>query len=108
MKAGEHDRAIAFFRDSLAHKDAPPKNHLSLAAAFVAKGDDAAACFHLGLFFSFAMVALMSGYILYESSMILKHFPTNHPVAAAVMLFSTVATLFMWILRILMELSRDR
>jgi FtsH-binding integral membrane protein len=61
--------------------------------------------FHLGLFFSFAMVALMSGYILYETSHVLLHHRTDQPVAAALMLFSSVATLFYYILRILMELN---
>ena len=62
--------------------------------------------FHLGLFFSFAMVALMSGYILYETSFVMLHHRTDQPVAAAVMLFSSIATLFFYILRILMELNR--
>jgi FtsH-binding integral membrane protein len=63
---------------------------------------------NLGLFFSFAMVALISGYILYETSAILLHYPTHLYVSAALMLFSSVATLFFWILRILMLLSRER
>jgi FtsH-binding integral membrane protein len=62
--------------------------------------------FSLGLFFSFAMVALLSGYILYQTSMVLLHFRTDQHVAAALMLFSSVATLFWYILRILMELNR--
>jgi FtsH-binding integral membrane protein len=62
--------------------------------------------FHLGLFFSFAMVALMSGWILYETSFVLLHHRTDQPVAAAVMLFASIATLFFYILRILAELNR--
>lgn len=50
MKAGEHDRAIAFYKESLSRKSGATRNHLSLAAAYVAKGDDAPACFHLGCF----------------------------------------------------------
>jgi FtsH-binding integral membrane protein len=61
--------------------------------------------FSLGLFFSFAMVALISGYILYETSAVLLHMRTDQHVAAALMLFSSVATLFWWILRILMAFS---
>jgi FtsH-binding integral membrane protein len=61
--------------------------------------------FTLGLFFSFAMVALISGYILYETSAVLLHMRTDQHVAAALMLFSSVATLFWWILRILMAFS---
>jgi FtsH-binding integral membrane protein len=62
----------------------------------------------LGLFFSFAMVALMSGCILYQTSNILLHYRTTQHVAAALALFSSVATLFWWILRILMILNRSR
>jgi FtsH-binding integral membrane protein len=61
--------------------------------------------FSLGLFFSFAMVALISGYILYQTSAVLLHMRTDQHVAAALMLFSSVATLFYYILRILMALS---
>ncbi|MEY4613555.1 MAG: hypothetical protein RL179_1528 [Planctomycetota bacterium] len=64
--------------------------------------------FSLGLIFSFAMVGFMSGYILYETSLVMLHFPTDKHVAAALMLFSSVATLFFYILRILMAFnSRD-
>ena len=76
-------------------KRPPNKIHLMMAAAALA-------------LLPFAMVALMSGYILYETSFVLLHHRTDQPVAAAVMLFSSVATLFYYILRILMELnSRD-
>jgi FtsH-binding integral membrane protein len=61
--------------------------------------------FNLGLLFSFAVVALISGYILYETSAVLLHMRTDQHVAAALMLFSSVATLFYYILRILMALS---
>jgi FtsH-binding integral membrane protein len=64
--------------------------------------------FPLGLFFSFAMVALMSGYILYYTSQVMLHYRTDQHVAAALALFAAVATLFWYILRIVMELnSRD-
>jgi FtsH-binding integral membrane protein len=61
--------------------------------------------FSLGLIFSFAMVGFMSAYILYETSQVMLNFPTNKHVAAALMLFSSVATLFFYILRILMAFS---
>jgi len=64
--------------------------------------------FGLGLFFSFAMVALMSGFILFETSQIMLYHRTDQPVAAALSLFASVATLFFYILRILLILnSRD-
>src|SRR5947209_7599476 len=55
----------------------------------------------LGLWFSFAMVALASGYILYQTSNIMLHYRTGQHVAAALALFSSVATLFFYVLRIL-------
>jgi uncharacterized protein len=62
--------------------------------------------FSLGLLFSFAMVALISGYILYYTSNVLHHYRTDQHVAAALALFSSIATLFWYILQIVMA-SRD-
>jgi len=64
--------------------------------------------FHLGLFFAFAMVALMSGYILYYTSNVLHHYRTDQHVAAALALFAAIATLFWYILRIVMEVYGRR
>jgi FtsH-binding integral membrane protein len=64
--------------------------------------------FSLGLFFCFAMVALLSGCILFQTSKVLLHYPTNKHVAASLLLFSAVATLFYYILYILMLLSDRR
>jgi FtsH-binding integral membrane protein len=61
--------------------------------------------FSLGLIFSFAMVALMSGYILYYTSQVMLHYRTDQHVAAALALFAAVATLFWYILRIVMSVS---
>jgi FtsH-binding integral membrane protein len=63
--------------------------------------------FSLGLFFIGAMIALMAGYILYQTSLVMEHFPPTHHVAAALMLFSTVATLFWYVLQLLMSLRRN-
>jgi FtsH-binding integral membrane protein len=60
----------------------------------------------LGLGFSFVMVALMAGYILYDTSNVIHHFRTDQHVAAALELFADVALMFWYILRILMELNR--
>jgi FtsH-binding integral membrane protein len=62
--------------------------------------------FSLGLFFSFAMVALLSGYILYYTSAVLHHYRTDQHVAAALALFAAVATLFWYILQIVMASDR--
>lgn len=61
--------------------------------------------FSLGMWFPFAMVVLMSGYILYETSNIMLHYPTEAYVAAALALFASLATLFWYVLRIVMAFS---
>lgn len=62
--------------------------------------------FKLGLVFMFAMVALLSGYILYYTSAVLHHYRTHQHVAASLALFSSIATLFWYILQIVMS-SRE-
>ena len=62
--------------------------------------------FSLGAFFTGAMILLMAGYILYQTSLVMSYFPPSGYVAASLMLFSTIATLFWYVLRILMELNR--
>ena len=63
--------------------------------------------FALGAIFMGAMIALMAGYILYQTSLIMKEFPPTHHVAAALMLFSTIATLFWYVFQLLMSLKGD-
>lgn len=63
--------------------------------------------FSLGAIFSGAMILLMSGYILFQTSLVMAHFPPTGYVAAALMLFSTIATLFWYVLRLLMSLRSD-
>lgn len=62
--------------------------------------------FSLGLVFSFAMVALMCGYILYYTSAVMRHYGTEQYVAAALALFACIATLFWYILQIFMQSNR--
>jgi FtsH-binding integral membrane protein len=64
--------------------------------------------FSLGSLFAFAMVALMSGYILYYTSNVMYHFRTDQHVAAALALFAAVATLFWYILQIVMSANSRR
>ena len=63
--------------------------------------------FHLGAIFAGLMILLMAGYILYQTSLVMAHFPPTGYVAASLMLFSTIATLFWYVLQFLMSLSRD-
>jgi FtsH-binding integral membrane protein len=80
-------------------------------ASMIALGIIVAAIFfpiNLGLFFSFAMVALASAYILYDTSRVMLHYRTDQHVGAALELFASVAMLFWYILRIVMaSSSRD-
>jgi FtsH-binding integral membrane protein len=52
------------------------------------------------------MVGLASAYILYDTSNILHRYRTDQHVAAALALFASVATLFYYLLRLLMALNR--
>jgi FtsH-binding integral membrane protein len=63
--------------------------------------------FSVGLIFISAMVVLFSGWILYDTSNVLHHYPTNQHVAASLALFSSLATLFWWVLRLMSALNRD-
>jgi FtsH-binding integral membrane protein len=63
--------------------------------------------FSLGALFCGAVILLMAGYILYQTSMIMSYFRPTAYVAAALMLFSTIATLFWYVLQLLMTL-RER
>ena len=62
--------------------------------------------FGLGPLFSWAMVALAAGAILYHTSNVLHSFRTDQHVAAALALFASVALLFWWIIRIIAENRR--
>src|SRR5262249_53593845 len=63
--------------------------------------------FNLGLVFCFAMVAVASGFIIYDTSNVLHHYQTNQHVGAALELFASVALLFWYILEIAMLSRRD-
>src|SRR5258708_5508806 len=59
--------------------------------------------FQLGTFFSVAMVALAGGAILYDTSNVLHHYPEDRYVAAALQLFSSVALMLWYVLRLFMS-----
>jgi FtsH-binding integral membrane protein len=63
--------------------------------------------FSLGGVFAGAMILLMAGYVLYQTSLVMSHFPPTAYVAAALMLFSTIATMFWYVIRLLMSLRGD-
>jgi FtsH-binding integral membrane protein len=62
--------------------------------------------FSLGALFCGFVILLMAGYILYQTSLVMSAFPPTAFVAAALMLFSTIATLFWYVLQLLMSLNR--
>jgi len=54
------------------------------------------------------MVALLAACILFQTSAVIRDYRPTQYVAAALALFASIATLFYWILRILMMFqSRD-
>lgn len=61
--------------------------------------------FALGPIFTYAMIALACGYILYDTSNVMLHYRTTQYVAASLALFASVALLFWYILQMFM--SRD-
>ncbi len=60
--------------------------------------------FNLGLIFSVGMVLLAAGYILYQTSQVLAHYDTQNYVAASLALFSSVALMFWYVIRIFMRM----
>jgi FtsH-binding integral membrane protein len=61
----------------------------------------------LGSWFSFLVIALAAGYILYDTSNILHHYRTDEHVAAALELLADVVLMFYYILRVLIMNRED-
>ena len=61
----------------------------------------------LGTWFAGGMVLLMSGFILWETSNVLHHYQTDQHVAASLAIFSSLATLFWYVLQLSAALSSD-
>ena len=59
--------------------------------------------FNLGLVFSGAMVLLAGGYMLYHTSQVLQHHDPEGHVAAALELFSSMALMFWYMIRIFLR-----
>ena len=59
--------------------------------------------FELGTWFSVAMVGLAGAAILYDTSSILRNYPEDRYVGAALQLFASVAMMFWYVLRIFMS-----
>lgn len=55
----------------------------------------------LGTWFSVAMIAFAGAAVLYDTQKILRHYPADREVAAAMSLFASLALLFWYVLRLL-------
>lgn len=64
--------------------------------------------FSQGIWFSAVMIAILAGYILYDTSNVMYHYRTTQHVAASLALFSSVVTLFVYIVRFLLEMQSRR
>jgi FtsH-binding integral membrane protein len=62
--------------------------------------------FQLGTFFSVAMVVLAGGSILHDTSKVMREYPEDRYVGAALQLFAGVALLFWYVLRLFLSSRR--
>ncbi len=62
--------------------------------------------FELGVWFSVAMIALAGAAILYQTQTIIRRYPSEAYVGAAVQLFASVMLLFWYVLRLLGQMRR--
>ena len=61
--------------------------------------------FHLGTWFSVAMIGFAGAAVLYDTSNVLHHYPEDRYVAASLELFASIALMFWYVLQFFM--SRD-
>jgi len=59
--------------------------------------------FHLGTWFSVAMIGFAGAAVLYDTSNILNHYPEDRYVGAALALFGSIALMFWYVLRLFMS-----
>jgi len=59
--------------------------------------------FHMGTWFSVAMIGFAGAAVLYDTSNILHHYPEDRYVAAALGLFASIALMFWYVLRLFMS-----
>jgi len=63
--------------------------------------------FSLGIWFSGLMVVFAGGSVLYDTARVVRDYPTNLPVAAALSLFASIALMFWYVLRLLLSLASN-
>lgn len=59
--------------------------------------------FHLGTYFSMAMIGLAGASILYDTSKILRSYPDDRYIAAALELFASIALMLWYVLRLFLS-----
>ena len=59
--------------------------------------------FQFGQWFSLAMIGLLGASVLFQTSQIMRTYPTDKYVAASLELFGSIALLFLWILRFMRD-----
>ena len=59
--------------------------------------------FHLGTWFSVAMIGFAGSAVLYDTSNIIHHYPQDKYVAASMQLFASIVMMFWYILRLFMH-----
>lgn len=87
-------------------KDLSFMRPLIMWASFAAMGAIVISLFtsaQLGVWFSVAMIALSGAAILYQTQSIVRHYPAWAHIAAAVGLFSSLMTMFYYVLRLFMN-----
>lgn len=62
--------------------------------------------FTLGIAFTYAMIAMACGYILYDTSNVMQRYRPGQHVAASLALFASVMLLFWYVLRLLLDRRR--
>ena len=85
---------------------APVEPHRPLALIFILVGSFFGG-FSMGLIFVTAMIVLFCGWILYDTSNVLHHYHTSQHVAASLALFSSLTTLFWYVIRLMSILNSD-
>ncbi len=63
--------------------------------------------YNLGIWFSVIMIGISGASILYDTSNIIHHYPEDKYVAASIHLFSSIAMLFIYVLRLFMAFGDD-
>ena len=59
--------------------------------------------FHLGTYFSMAMIGLAGASILYDTSKVLRDYPDDRYIAAALQMFASLALMLWYVLRLFMR-----